>query len=444
MTLYKIAVIGTGYVGAITSTCFAWLGHQVVGLESDATRLGQLRKGAVPFYEPGLDELLGKTMATGRLSFTDDPAVALSDADVIFLCVGTPVGPSGAPDLGQVESAAATLAPYLRDGVVVVNKSTVPVGSGNWVSTLIEEELPRDARPQFFVVSNPEFLREGSALNDFLHPDRVVLGGQPEPVASVVELYRPVLDQSFPGGARDCQPRLIKAELSSAEMIKYAANAFLATKISFANEIANICELVGADARQVLPAIGADHRIGTAFLGAGVGWGGSCFGKDLAALIATGLEYGYGSSLLRSSIEVNELQRAAVMRKLQRELRLIKGRRICLLGLAFKPGTDDLRDAPALDLARRLLSAGAVVSAYDPVITHLPEDLAGVRISGTVLEAAESVDAVIVVTEWPEIVNIEPLELRNVMKGDLIIDARNALDDESFGAVDLRLVGVGW
>ncbi|HEX5018552.1 MAG TPA: UDP-glucose/GDP-mannose dehydrogenase family protein [Actinomycetes bacterium] len=440
----KVAVIGTGYVGAITSTCFAWLGHEVVGLESDVTRLRDLSRGVVPFYEPGLDELLGQMVATGRLAFTDQPEAALSDADVIFLCVGTPVGPSGAPDLAQVESAAATLAPFLRNGMVVVNKSTVPVGSGNWVSTLIEEELPKNARPNFSVVSNPEFLREGSALHDFLHPDRVVLGGEADAVGLVADLYQPVLDQSFPSGNPDSRPRLITAELSSAEMIKYAANAFLATKISFANEIANICELVGADARQVLPAIGADHRIGEAFLGPGLGWGGSCFGKDLSALIATGLEYGYGSDLLRSSIQVNELQRSAIMRKLQRELRLIKGRRICLLGLAFKPGTDDLRDAPAVDLAKRLLAAGAVVSAFDPVVSSLPPDLAGVRLCSSVLEAAEAVDAVIVVTEWPEIVHTEPLELRNVMKGDLIVDARNALDDESFGAANLRLVGVGW
>ncbi|MFL6180194.1 MAG: UDP-glucose dehydrogenase family protein, partial [Actinomycetes bacterium] len=321
MTSKRLAVIGTGYVGAITSTCFAWLGHRVVGLETDPDRLRRLAQGEVPFYEPGLADLLQETLQTGRLSFTDDAATALDGAEAIFLCVGTPVGPSGSPDLTQVESAAATVAPFLRDGVIVVNKSTVPVGSGNWVSTLIEEELPQGHRPAFSVVSNPEFLREGSALLDFLHPDRVVLGGPSGAVGVVADLYRPVLDQSFPGGSPGDLPRLIEAELASAEMIKYAANAFLATKISFANEVANLCELVGADVRQVLPAIGADHRIGEAFLGAGAGWGGSCFGKDLSALIATGKVYGYGSTLLRSAVEINELQRAGVMRKLQRQLR---------------------------------------------------------------------------------------------------------------------------
>lgn len=444
MTPRKIAVIGTGYVGAITSTCFAWLGHEVYGLESDPVRVGELTQGRVPFYEPGLPERLKETVATGRLTFTDQPAEALTDADVIFLCVGTPTGPGGTADLSQIESATSTLAPFLRDGSVVVNKSTVPVGSGNWVSTLLEEALPEDSKPQFSVVSNPEFLREGSALDDFLYPDRIVLGGEAAGIDQVAELYGPVLEQKFPGGRPEKLPRLIRADLTSAEMIKYAANAFLATKISFANEIANICELVGADGRQVLPAIGADSRIGEAFLSPGLGWGGSCFGKDLAALIGTGQEYGYSSSLLRSSVEVNELQRAAVIRKLQRELRVLKGRRVCLLGLSFKPGTDDLRDAPALDLAGRLLAAGAVVSAFDPVVTQLPGDLDAVRNAQSPIEAARGVDAVILVTEWSELVALDPQGLKSAMKGSLVLDGRNALDEAAYCAAGLRVVGVGW
>ncbi len=257
---------------------------------------------------------------------------------------------------------------------MIVNKSTVPVGSGNWARTILEEALPRDRQPRFHVVSNPEFLREGSAIDDFLHPDRIVLGGEAEGVRLAEELYRPVLEQTFSGGRRSLRPELISTQLTSAEMIKYAANAFLATKISFANEMANLCELVGADARQVLPAIGADHRIGAEFLSPGVGWGGSCFGKDVAALVATGQEYGYTSTLLRATVEVNQAQRAGAVRKLQRELRVLKGRRIGILGLAFKPGTDDLRDAPALDIARRLLAAGCVVSAFDPQVKKLPEE----------------------------------------------------------------------
>jgi UDPglucose 6-dehydrogenase len=443
MKRHTIAVIGTGYVGAITSTCFAWLGYEVRGLESDPARISQLAEGRLPFHEPGLAERLQETTGTGRLRFTDDPADALSGADVIFLCVGTPTGPGGTADLSQIESATRTLAPWLQDGAVVVNKSTVPVGSGNWVSTLIEEALPPDHSPNFAVVSNPEFLREGTALDDFLYPDRIVLGGEPDPVQVVADLYGPVLRQEFPG-ASDRHPQLITTDLTSAEMIKYAANAFLATKISFANEIANICELVGADSRQVLPAIGADHRIGTPFLAPGLGWGGSCFGKDLAALIGTGEEYGYGSTLLRSTVEVNALQRAGAIRKLQRELRVLKGRRICLLGLSFKPGTDDLRDAPALDLAARLVAAGATLSAYDPVVKQLPEAYDAVRLCESPLAAAQGVDAVILVTEWPELIELDPLELRGVMKGDLVLDGRNAFPHETFADVGLRVEGFGW
>lgn len=444
MSTSKIAVIGTGYVGAITSTCFAWLGQNVCGLDVDPVRAGQLARGQVPFHEPGLPELLTETVATGRLSFTDEADTALSGADVIFLCVGTPTGAGGMPDMAQVESAAKALAPHLRDGTVVVNKSTVPVGSGNWVRTLIEEALPVNSRPDFHVVSNPEFLREGSALQDFLYPDRVVLGGDPAGLARVARLYEPVLEQCFPTGRPDEKPQLITTTLASAEMIKYAANAFLATKISFANEVANVCELVGADVREVLPAIGADHRIGAAFLAPGLGWGGSCFGKDVAALIATGLEYGYSSGLLNATVDVNQLQRASVIRKLQRELHVLKGRRICLLGLAFKPGTDDLRDAPGLDIALRLIGTGAVVTAHDPVVKTLPEQYAEVRIASDVYEAARGVDAVIVATDWPQFLDVDPTTLRDAMKGTLVLDGRNMFDGDAFSSAGLRLVGVGW
>jgi UDPglucose 6-dehydrogenase len=440
----RIAVIGTGYVGAVTSTCLAWLGHEVTGLDIDPTRAEQLALGQVPFHEPGLSELLTETVATGRLSFTSDPQAALGDADIVFLCVGTPTGAGGIADLSQVESAAQSVAPHLRDGTVVVNKSTVPVGSGNWVRTLLEEASPRSSRKAFSVVSNPEFLREGCALQDFLYPDRIVLGGDPEGVQRVAELYRPVLDQSFPGGDPERDPKLITTKLTSAEMIKYAANAFLATKISFANEMANLCELVGADARQVLPAIGADSRIGDAFLSPGLGWGGSCFGKDVAALGATGQDYGYSSALLRATTEVNSLQRAQVIRKLQRELHVLKGRRIAIFGLAFKPGTDDLRDAPALDVARRLIATGAVVSAYDPIVKQLPDDLSAVRIAADPYEAAEDADAVVLATEWPEFLSIEPEALASAMKSSILLDGRNALDEDAYVAAGFRVVGVGW
>jgi len=441
---HKVAVIGTGYVGAVTSTCLAFLGHSVCGLDSDSVRAGQLNNGQAPFLEPGLPEMLKATLSTGRLRFTDRPAEALFDADFVFLCVGTPPGLNGSPDLGQLESAIQSLAPYLGAGAVLVNKSTVPVGSGNWTRTILEDALEGNRQLSFHVVSNPEFLREGCAIDDFLYPDRIVLGGSTSDVSQVAELYQPVLDQSFDGGRRGLRPSLITTELASAEMVKYAANAFLATKISFANEMAQMCELFGADVREVLPAIGADHRVGNAFLNPGVGWGGSCFGKDVAALISSSQEYGYTPSMLEATVEINNAQRASAVRKLQRELHMLKGRRIALLGLTFKPGTDDLRDAPALDIARRLLAAGAVVSAFDPVIKALPEEFGAVRLTRDVYEAADRVDAVVVTTEWPEFRLIDPAGLRGVMRGNLVVDGRNCLPEANFVGSGLRLVGFGW
>ncbi|QZA11804.1 nucleotide sugar dehydrogenase [Mycolicibacterium holsaticum DSM 44478 = JCM 12374] len=440
----KVAVIGTGYVGAVTSTCLASIGHTVCGLDTNSARAGQLNNGQTPFHEPGLPELLMTTLSTGRLRFTDSHAEALSGAEFVFLCVGTPPGSDGSPDLTQLESAIQSLAPYLRADAVIVNKSTVPVGSGNWTRTILEDALEGNRQLSFHVVSNPEFLREGCAIDDFLYPDRIVLGGAAPDVSRVADLYQPVLDQSFDGGRRSIKPSLITTELASAEMIKYAANAFLATKISFANEMAQLCELFGADVREVLPAIGADHRVGNAFLNPGVGWGGSCFGKDVAALISTGQEYGYTSSMLQSTVEINKLQRASAIRKLQRELHILKGRRIALLGLTFKPGTDDLRDAPALDIARRLLTVGATVSAYDPVVKALPDEYAGVRLTPDVYDAADRADAVVVVTEWPEFRQIDPAGLRRVMRGDLVLDGRNCLPETDFVGSGLRLVGFGW
>jgi len=321
----QVAVVGSGYVGTVTAVCLARLGHVVVGLDADERRAKELDAGELPFFEPGLAELLLDTLGTGRLSFTSEPPTAITSSDVVFLCVGTPTGEDGLPDLSQVAAAVRSIAPHLRDGVVIVNKSTVPVGCGNWVRTMLEEALPRHGAPHFSVASNPEFLREGSAIADFLYPDRIVVGGENGSVERVRDLYQPILTQSFAEGRPGEEPRLFVTDIPSAEMIKYAANAFLATKISYANEIAGICELVGADARQVLPAIGADARIGAKFLQPGIGWGGSCFGKDVTALVATAADYGYSASIMRANVEVNQGQRAAVIHKLQHELKVLKG-----------------------------------------------------------------------------------------------------------------------
>ena len=440
----QVAVIGTGYVGTVTATCFAHLGHDVVGLEIDAERAAALAAGSAPFFEPGLDELLSSVLGTGRLTFTADPRLAVQSAEVIFLCVGTPPGNGGLPDLSQVQGAVDEIAPHLKEGAIVVNKSTVPVGCGNWVRTLVEESLPPGRRLKFGVVSNPEFLREGSAIADFFYPDRLVLGGENGSLATVARMYEPLLTQQFPGGRPEHRPKLFMTAISSAEMVKYAANAFLATKISFANEIAALCELVGADVREVLPAIGADRRIGEAFLAAGAGWGGSCFGKDVDALIATGLDYGHVSPLLRATVDVNHRQRAAIVQKLQHELKVLKGMRVAILGLAFKPDTDDLRDAPALDVARRVLGAGAIVSAYDPIVRELPAELGRVRTCADPYAAADRADAVILMTEWSHFTQLDPSRLRTSMVGDVVIDGRNVLDAPSYKNAGLRVVGVGW
>lgn len=441
---HKIAVIGTGYVGAVTSTCMAFLGHSVCGLDGDSVRAAQLNNGQAPFLEPGLPEMLKASLSTGRLRFTDCPASALADVDYVFLCVGTPTAADGSPDLSQLESALKSVAPYLRPDVVIINKSTVPVGTGEWTRTIVQAALPESGQSSISVVSNPEFLREGCAIEDFLYPDRVVLGGVEADVDRVAELYQPVLDQTFEGGRRTHHATLIKTELTSAEMIKYAANAFLAMKISFANEMAQLCELFGADVREVLPAVGADHRVGAEFLKPGVGWGGSCFGKDVAAMISMSQEFGNVPSLLQATVEVNTSQRVGAIRKLQRELHSLKGRRIALLGLTFKPGTDDLRDSPALDIARRLLAAGALVSAFDPVVKTLPQEFAAVRLTRDAFDAADQADAVVVATEWPEFQLLDAAGLRTVMHGDLVMDGRNCLPESAFVDSGLRLLGFGW
>lgn len=440
----RIAVVGTGYVGAVTATCLAWLGNQVHGLDIDPTRTQQLSDGDVPFYEPGLKQLLAETLPTGRLKFSTGISDALVDAEVIYLCVGTPQSANGTVDLSQFESALHAVAPCVRTGTVIINKSTVPVGCGNLARTILENALPAETIPEFHLVSNPEFLREGSAIEDFLHPDRIVLGGESLSTGIVADLYRPIIRQAFEGGRPWEAPVLITTDLASAEMIKYAANVFLATKISLANEIALLCEFVGADARQVMPAVGADPRIGSEFLSLGVGWGGSCFGKDLVALMATGQEYGYSAAILQAVKQVNDYQRAGILHRLQRRLRLLKGRRIAILGLAFKPGTDDLRDAPAIEIARRLLAVGAHVAAYDPVVKQLPLELAAVRMAHDPYDAATRADAVVVITEWPEFAELAADKLSEVMAGSLVLDGRNMLDVERFSRAAILVEGIGW
>ena len=431
----RIAVVGMGYVGAVVAASLASVGHEVIGVEIDRSRLESLRAGIVPFHEPGLAELITAQQERGALQFTDSYESAMKGTEVVFLCVGTPSMPDGNPDTTHVESAVRSISEWITNPVVIVTKSTVPIGSGRWLNELIDDE-------RVSVVSNPEFLREGTALQDFLHPDRVVLGSDdPAPIATLVDVYRPIIEQSFTGGKPDHRPGLVRTNLETAEIVKYAANAFLAMKISFINEVAMLADAVGADVTEVATAIGMDQRIGSSFLGAGIGWGGSCFGKDLAALQATARSHGLESLITGAVVAVNERQVDYVVGKLGDQLDLT-GAKIALLGLAFKPGTDDLRDAPSLKVARRFIDSGATVTAYDPVVTSVP-DLPEMAIAPTWNEAVSGADATVVVTEWDEFLSMNLATLADKMAGDLFVDARNAFDIASATDAGLKYIGIG-
>ena len=441
----RVAVIGTGYVGTVVAACLAGVGRQTIGLEVDRRKLETLQAGRAPFFEPGLDDLLSSCVASGALRFTGSVEEAVATSDVIFFCVGTPSAPDGAADMTHVVAAARSIGSCLDRHRVLVTKSTVPIGSGRWLTSIIEDALAPAVRPDgaFSVVSNPEFLREGSAVNDFLFPDRVVIGSDDgQALDLVADVYRPITEQTFAGADPDRRPPMVRTSLATAETVKYASNAFLATKISFINEIANICELVGADVSEVASALGLDPRIGSRFLEAGLGWGGSCFGKDLSALVTTAEQYGYDAALLRAAVQVNTRQRRLVIERMRHHLKIIQGRRIALLGLAFKPGTDDLRDAPAVEIARSLISAGAFVRAHDPLVRAVP-DCPSLVVASDPYAAAERADAVVLVTEWPDYLGLDLSELRSRMRGDLILDGRNLLDPRAVEAVGLRYEGVG-
>ena len=438
ITARRICVIGTGYVGTVVAAGLAHIGHRVVGVESEHYKLGQLQSGVAPFREAGLDELLAEGLASGRLTFRSDIGGAMAETEVVYVCVGTPQGPTGGPDMTDVITAAVDIAADVN-GHVLVNKSTVPGGSGRWLSALIEKSRPHELEVGggFSVVSNPEFLREGSAVHDFLRPDRIVLGSNSErAIDLMVEVYRPVIDRSDP------PVPVLRTDLVTAEMLKYASNAFLATKISFANELARMCELVGADVSRVTEGMGLDHRIGPKFLSAGLGWGGSCFGKDTAALVATARGYGYRARLLEAAIAVNQDQRSHVIELLQRHFHTLSGLRVTVLGLAFKPGTDDLRDSPALEVVQRLVAQGCFVSAHDPAITNLPEHPV-VNVCDDPYNAVRGVDAVIIATDWPLYAQLDLTVLSSLAPGALLLDARNIVDPVMASAAGFHYQGIG-
>jgi UDPglucose 6-dehydrogenase len=451
----KVAVIGAGYVGLTTALSLAYVGHEVVGVDLDTDKVARLNRGELPFYEPHAREMLA--LVRERLRFTARYEEAVPQAEVIFIAVGTPSLPDGAPDLSQVRSAAQAIGRHLGEGfTVVVNKSTVPVGSSNYVEALVrrafQEAHGGEPDGRLAVASNPEFLREGQALYDSLYPDRIVVGAEDRRAIEVLrELYEPILEQSFapppflPRPERMGAVPFLTTDLASAELIKYGANAFLALKISFINELARLAEKVGADIREVARGIGLDHRIGPRFLQAGLGWGGSCFPKDTAALLAMGREYGLSLGITEAARKVNEDQRRWAVDKLLAELKTLKGRTIALLGLAFKANTDDLRESPALELARLLLNRGAFLRAHDPVA--LPRARKEVSLpleyAETPEEALRGADAVVLATDWPLYRTWPWQELKPLLRTPLVLDARNFLDGKALADLGYRYLGMG-
>jgi UDPglucose 6-dehydrogenase len=419
----QIAVVGTGYVGLVTGACLADFGHTVTCVDSDPGRIARLRQGEVPFYEPGLPEIVLRNAAAGRLRFTTDVGSAVRASTVIFLAVGTPEGSDGEADLTQVLAAASSIAPHIDGYRVIATKSTVPIGTGAWLRQVVERRLPRPV--EFDVVSNPEFLREGSAVNDFMRPDRVVVGVTSERAASIMrELYRPLYLIETP---------VVVTDLETSEMSKYASNAFLAIKISFINEIAALCDEVGADVHIVAKAMGLDKRIGPKFLHPGPGYGGSCFPKDTRALAAMGRRFGARQQLVESAIEVNERQRDRMVQKLGAELGDLGGKEIAILGLTFKPNTSDLREAPAIDICRKLAAAGARLRAFDPVgraeATIALADVGRlIRFPDDLYEAVAGADAVLIMTEWNEFRGLDLARVKPLMRQPVLLDARNVLD----------------
>ncbi len=427
----NICVVGTGYVGLTTGVCFADLGNNVTCIEINPEKLELLRSGKSPIYEPGLEELQERNMRAGRLRFTDDYKEGMAEAELIFITVGTPMGDDGAADLSQVKAAARSIGQNLTHRAIIIDKSTVPVGTGDMVSSIIAEHASPDA--SFAVVSNPEFLREGSAVSDFFKPDRIVLGSlDREAAEEVAELHAPL-------GAP-----VIITDLRTAEMIKYASNAFLATRISFINEIAQICEKLGADVKEVARGMGADKRIGPHFLDAGIGYGGSCFPKDVLALHHMAATSGCHPQLLQAVMEINQSARERFVQKVQTLLGDLKGRIVGVLGLSFKPNTDDMREAPSIDIIKSLLAEGAHVKAYDPVaMDNAAELLPEVTFCRTAYDVAKEADALLLVTEWNEFKQLNWEKIRGFMRQPIVVDGRNLYDPAELTSLGIIYWGVG-
>lgn len=427
-----ICVIGTGYVGLVTGACFADLGNQVVCMDVDQERISKLQQNIMPIYEPGLKQVVEQNVHAMRLSFTTDISEALKDAEFAFIAVGTPSGDEGEADLQYVRSAAEDIADHVDHAIIIVNKSTVPVGTGDWVAEVVTKR--RAGKPlDFQVVSNPEFLREGSAVNDFMTPDRVILGSlEPKATSRVAMLYQPL------------RCPILETDLRTAEMIKYASNAFLATRISYINEIANICEELGADVLVVAKGMGLDKRIGPAFLDAGLGWGGSCFPKDVKALDHMATMHGAETKLLQAVMDINRNQRRRVVMSLRNQLGSLNDKLIGVLGLSFKPNTDDIREAAALEIIHLLEVEGAKVKAYDPqAMEACRKILKKTKLCDDPYQVAEGVDALVLATEWNEFKQLDFKRIKATMRQPVILDGRNLWDAELMTSLGFMYFGIG-
>ncbi|RPI24038.1 MAG: UDP-glucose/GDP-mannose dehydrogenase family protein [Actinobacteria bacterium] len=444
-----VSVIGTGYVGLVTGACLAEVGHDVVCMDDNPAKVEVLLQGRMPIYEPHLDRLVAHNRQSGRLRFSTDVAETVREAAIIFICVNTPPRPDGEADLTYVELATRRIAEHATRDTIITEKSTVPVQTGQWIEKTLAIYTKRPGIA-FDVASNPEFTREGMAVEDFLHPDRIVVGvSSPRAEAVLRELYAPIVEGRFPCPVHpDCRvdravPFLV-TDIASAELIKHASNSFLAMKIAFANAVADVCEAAGADILQVVKGVGLDKRIGRAFLNAGIGFGGSCFPKDLKAFVKIAERNGYDFALLKEVDRLNVRRREMVVEKLQRALWILKGKRIGLLGLAFKPNTDDIREAPALAIARRLIEEGATVQGYDPqAAAKAHEAVPGLTICPDPYAAAAQAEAVVLCTEWPEFAGLDFARLKAGMVRPLILDGRNALDREALTALGFEYLGIG-
>ncbi len=427
----NICVIGTGYVGLVNGTCFADLGNNVVTVDNNQEKVESLKRGEMPIYEPGLKEIVERNVNAGRLKFTTSYEEGLKDAEFAFICVGTPSGVDGEADLKYVRSAAESIAKTMDHPLIIINKSTVPVGTGDWVSNIVRRTQPKPI--DFSVVSCPEFLREGAAVQDFMVPDRTVLGSTSEDASqAVAQIYLPL------------RAPIVMTDLRTAEMIKYASNAFLATRISFINEISIICEKLGADVQEVAQGMGFDKRIGHHFLQAGVGYGGSCFPKDVRALTHMAQTHGMHPQLLNAVTEINTFQRRHVILKLHDLLGNIKGKTVALLGLAFKENTDDIRESPALTIAAHLLEQGAIVRAYDPVaMPNSEHEYPDIVMCENPYDAAKNADALVALTPWNEFKQLDMERIRDSMKQPILMDGRNLYEPEKMRSFGFRYRGVG-